>query len=98
MRSEMKSFAAAVKVSTLFLFAPFGLVTDSKAQFSNGPSAFCHVTDGTFTDCNPATTGLEEWSDVRPTSYSGGGVLYVNQNATRTVRFLCTISHSAPLP
>jgi len=28
-----------------------------------GPSAFCHVTDGAFTDCS-AAPGVEEWSDI----------------------------------
>ena len=34
-----------------------------------GPSAFCHVTDGSFTDCDPATAGAEEWSDITPTFF-----------------------------
>lgn len=49
---------------------------------TTGPSAFCHVSDGIFTDCdkNPAT-GVEEWSDIVATSFngSGGATLYVDQ-------------------
>lgn len=41
-----------------------------------GPSAFCHVTDGTFTSC---PGGGFEWSDVTPAAFTSGGVLYADQ-------------------
>ena len=50
------------------------------AQTGEGPSALCHITDGTFTDCNPQTPGNEEWSDITPTSFTQtGGVIFVDQ-------------------
>ena len=74
------------------LFVPWSGVLKTpaaKAQSSQGPSAFCHITDGTFTDCNPQTGGLEEWSDVQPSPFpAANSFLYVNQNAARSALFL----------
>ncbi|MBI4084629.1 MAG: hypothetical protein HY431_01865 [Candidatus Levybacteria bacterium] len=36
--------------------------------FTDGPSAFCHVTDGAFTDCD-VNNGVEEWSDITPSFF-----------------------------
>lgn len=50
------------------------------AQAAEGPSAFCHVTDGNFTDCDAGTPGNEEWSDITPTVQpETGGVVYADQ-------------------
>jgi hypothetical protein len=59
------------------------------AQSNQGPSAFCHVTDGNFTDCDTQTSGAEEWSDVQPSPFAAqNSFLYVNQNAARSALFL----------
>ena len=50
--------------------------------FSTGPSVFCHVTDGAFTDCGPGG-GAEEWSDISFLSglgTSAGAVVYTDQS------------------
>jgi len=60
----------------LFMAAAFAL-----AQTTSGPSAFCHKSDGVFTDCddNPEN-GIEEWSDITPTAFAASGAfLYVDQ-------------------
>ena len=47
------------------------------AQFAEGPSEFCHVTDGTFTICPDES---EEWSDIAPTVQpETGGVVFASQ-------------------
>jgi hypothetical protein len=47
------------------------------AQDHGGPSAFCHVTDGTFTACPGGGT---EWSDVPPQFFpESNAFLYANQ-------------------
>lgn len=43
---------------------------------TDGPSAFCHVTDGAFASC---ADGSQEWSDITGTPFAGGAVLYVDQ-------------------
>jgi len=60
--------------------------------FTDGPSAFCHVTDGAFTDCG-VNNGVEEWSDITPsffdvfTDISGPeSALYVDQADLDPVR------------
>ena len=60
--------------------------------FTDGPSAFCHVTDGTFTDCD-VNNGVEEWSDITPSFFdvfadvSGPeSALYVDQADLDPVR------------
>ena len=81
--------AAGVLVS---LFLPWSVILQTPrvvAQSSQGPSAFCHTTDGTFTDCDPQTAGREEWSDVQPSPFAAANsFLYVNQNAARSALFL----------
>lgn len=47
--------------------------------FSTGPSAFCHVTDGAFTDCG----GSQEWSDILALAgvgTSAGAIVYTDQS------------------
>lgn len=39
-----------------------------------GPSAYCHVTDGTFTNCPPPPPGGKEWSDVDFLPFLGANV------------------------
>lgn len=39
-----------------------------KDAFTDGPSAFCHVTDGSFTDC-AVNNGGKEWSDITPSFF-----------------------------
>lgn len=76
----------------LSLFIPWSVILQAApagAQISQGPSAFCHVTDGTFTDCDPQNGGLEEWSDVQSSFFAASNsFLYVNQNASRSALFL----------
>lgn len=76
----------------LSLFLPWSVILQTPragAQSSQGPSAFCHTTDGTFTDCDPQTAGREEWSDVQPSAFAAANsFLYVNQNATKSALFL----------
>ena len=56
------------------------LPSNATAQVVGGPSAFCHETDGDFTDCDTGTPGNEEWSDITPTVQpETGGVVYVDQ-------------------
>lgn len=51
---------------------------------TDGPSAFCHVTDGSFTDCDPNNI-VEEWSDITPSFFdvfvnaAPDSALYVDQ-------------------
>ncbi|HWW74168.1 MAG TPA: hypothetical protein VNZ44_02160, partial [Pyrinomonadaceae bacterium] len=55
------------KALRLLASASFALVLAAAAARAEtirvGPSAFCHVTDGAFTDCTGAP-GVEEWSDI----------------------------------
>ena len=62
---------------TAFLFCP----GDTCAQghtINVGPSKFCHVTEGAFTDCDTNTPGLEEWSDIDFLPWAGANV-YTDQ-------------------
>ncbi|HJQ33691.1 MAG TPA: hypothetical protein VJ866_16025 [Pyrinomonadaceae bacterium] len=45
-----------------------------------GPSAFCHVTDGGFTDCTGAP-GVEEWSDIDYLPWADANV-YTDQSTS----------------
>jgi len=58
-----------------------GVVAVGAQTVESGPSVFCHVTDGTFTDCDgDPNNGLEEWSDITPSLFpETGGVVYVDQ-------------------
>jgi hypothetical protein len=52
-------------------------VSDPAAQNANGPSAFCHSTDGAFTMC---PGGGAEWSDVPAKSFpESHSFLYASQ-------------------
>lgn len=53
------------------------VATAAYAQgITDGPSAFCHVTDGAFTSC---ADGSQEWSDITGTPFESGAVLSVDQ-------------------
>ncbi len=69
--------------------------------FSTGPSAFCHDTDGEFTDCDPGG-GIEEWSDISSLAglgTSAGAVVYTDQSTTppRLLLMYDLTEHTAPL-
>jgi hypothetical protein len=50
---------------------------DAAAQTANGPSVFCHETDGAFTIC---PDGNKEWSDVTPQFFpESNSYLYADQ-------------------
>jgi hypothetical protein len=51
-----------------------------------GPSGFCHVTDGAFTDCSPPP-GVEEWSDIDFLPFLGANV-YSDQRVAPASLFL----------
>jgi hypothetical protein len=76
-------------ISLVLYLCPLVFARFQVAQISGGPSAFCHITDGVFTDCDSQNAGIEEWSDVPVTSFpAANSFLYVNQNAPRTALFL----------
>ncbi len=63
-------------------------VAEESGPFSTGPSAFCHDTDGAFTDCDPGG-GLEEWSDIivlDGLGTSAGARVYSDQRTSPTAR------------
>ncbi len=69
--------------------------------FSTGPSAFCHVTDGAFTDCDPGG-GVEEWSDISflaGVGTSAGAVVYTDQSLAppRLLLMYDLTQHTVPL-
>jgi hypothetical protein len=71
------------------------------SAFSTGPSAFCHVTDGAFTNCNPGG-GIEEWSDISflaGLGTSSGAVVYTDQSVSppRLLLFYDLLLHQVPL-
>ncbi len=74
----------SIKKSKLYLgggltvASAMALVTFALAN-GTGPSAFCHETDGLFTNCDPATPEPEEWSDIEGTPFAPGTTLYVDQ-------------------
>lgn len=74
----------SIEKSKLYLGA--GLIVAGAMVFAGwalangtGPSAFCHESDGAFTDCDPATPGIEEWSDIPGTTFAPGTILYADQ-------------------
>ena len=68
--------AIAVALALILPTSP----SPATAQAGEGPSVFCHVTDGNFTDCDVGTPGNEEWSDITPTVQpETGGVVYADQ-------------------
>jgi hypothetical protein len=81
----MSKSLSYIKVAVLLLFT-LSSVNFVIAQVSGGPSANCHITDGTFTAC---TNGQTEWSDVQPLFFSASNsYLYVNQDPQHTLLFL----------
>ncbi len=69
--------------------------------FSTGPSAFCHVTDGAFTDCDPGG-GVEEWSDIdflAGLGTSAGAIVYSDQSVSppRLLLMYDLTGHTTPL-
>ena len=60
------------------VFGVWGISLASAQTISTGPSAFCHVTDGAFSDCNTNKLGLEEWSDIDFLPWAGANV-YTDQ-------------------
>lgn len=89
-------------VSALVLVALASAVPAARADaFSTGPSAFCHVTDGAFTDCNPGG-GAEEWSDISflaGLGTSAGAVVYTDQSTAppRLLLMYDLLLHQQPL-
>jgi hypothetical protein len=72
------------------------------AAFSTGPSHFCHVTDGVFTDCHPGG-GAEEWSDISflaGLGTSAGAVVYTDQSTAppRLLLMYDLLLHQQPMP
>jgi hypothetical protein len=71
------------KALCLLASASFLLVLAAAARAETirvGPSAFCHVTDGAFTDCS-AAPGVEEWSDIDYLPWAGANV-YTDQSTS----------------
>ncbi len=82
-RSRFLAIAGCVALLTGLLLAPVPAGAAGHV-FSTGPSAFCHVTDGAFTDCDPGG-GIEEWSDISSLSglgTSAGAVVYTDQSVS----------------
>ena len=94
--------ALAGVVSALVLLALTALTPAAGADaFSTGPSAFCHVTDGAFTDCSPGG-GVEEWSDISflaGLGTSAGAIVYTDQSVSPPrLRLMYDLSqHQQPL-
>ncbi|HEX9669358.1 MAG TPA: hypothetical protein VGC93_07715 [Thermoanaerobaculia bacterium] len=95
--------AGAGVVSALVLLAVAAVFPPpAAAAFSTGPSAFCHVTDGAFTDCTPGG-GVEEWSDISflaGLGTSAGAVVYTDQSTAppRLLLMYDLLLHQEPLP
>lgn len=73
----------------------------SNHVFSTGPSAFCHVNEGAFTDCDPGG-GIEEWSDISflaGLGTSAGAIVYTDQSVSppRLLLMYDLTNHPAPL-
>lgn len=89
-------------VSALVLLALPALAPAAGAEaFSTGPSAFCHITDGAFTDCNPGGE-TEEWSDISflaGLGTSAGAVVYTDQSLAppRLLLMYDLLLHQQPL-
>ena len=100
MLTSRSTVAGTLVVLSLLALTAFTPAAGASA-FSTGPSAFCHVTDGAFTDCNPGG-GAEEWSDI---SYltglgtSAGAVVYTDQSVTppRLLLMYDLLLHQQPL-
>ena len=61
----LRGAASSLRLAALLALAAalIGAAALRAQAISVGPSAHCHVVDGTFTDCAPAP-GREEWSDI----------------------------------
>jgi hypothetical protein len=74
---------AGLLIILLIFMAPLwspNLPTNVAGQTVEARSIFCHITDGEFTDCDPETDGIEEWSDVVPDFFLGTqSYLYADQ-------------------
>jgi hypothetical protein len=96
-RSTVTGTLVALSLLALTALAPAA----GASAFSTGPSAFCHVTDGAFTDCD-SEGGAEEWSDI---SYlaglgtSAGAIVYTDQSVTppRLLLMYNLLLHQQPL-
>lgn len=83
---KIKKIATSIGLGMGALLLSGGLVFASD-EVIDGPSAFCHVTDGKFTDCTPLNnvTDPEEWSDITPSFFdvfvnaAPESALYVDQ-------------------
>ena len=74
-----KVLLRATILSAILLIA-LSAPRSSVAQDGQGPSVFCHITDGTFNDCDDQAPGSEEWSDITPATFpETGGVVYADQ-------------------
>lgn len=100
---NFRRFGVPATLSSLVaLLLPVVQASASQHVFTTGPSAFCHVTDGAFTDCDPGG-GVEEWSDIIFLSglgTSAGAVVYTDQslNPPRLLLMYDLINHQFPLP
>ena len=56
----MSRFSRPTTLAFLICLLLCGLHDAHAQTIRTGPSAFCHVIDGRFTDCNPGSPGLEE--------------------------------------
>lgn len=88
MFNRIKRLIVGAFIGLTALFLSVSLVNAGEAgpgdAFTDGPSALCHVTDGTFTDC-PNGPANEEWSDITPSFFdvfvnaAPESALYVDQ-------------------
>src|SRR5215210_1312080 len=94
--------AVAGVLSSLILLVLTALAPAAGANaFSTGPSHFCHVTDGVFTDCTPGDE-VEEWSDVSflaGLGTSAGAIVYTDQSVSppRLLLMYDLLLHQQPL-
>ena len=80
LRVSPRAVGLPALVTVMLALLLLGSQQPTFAQVGSGPSQFCHVTDGVFTDCNPPTAGNEEWSDITPTTFAAtGGVVIADQ-------------------
>lgn len=91
----------AVAIALLFTSLLLAPAAARAETFSTGPSAFCHVTDGTFTDCLPGG-GSEEWSDISflaGVGTSAGAIVYTDQSVAppRLLLMYDLTGHTVPL-
>ncbi len=94
---------AGAAVVSILVLALAAIVPPAGADaFSTGPSAFCHVTDGAFTDCSPGGE-VEEWSDISflaGLGTSAGAVVWTDQSTAppRLLLMYDLLLHQQPLP